>query len=52
MAVREWLLKQEADFYGDGIFELVPNWGKCINVLWDYAEKLRYFNGINELQLT
>jgi hypothetical protein len=30
---------QEPDFYGDGIFKLVPRGDKGISVLGDYVEK-------------
>jgi hypothetical protein len=39
MAVGEWLLMQEPDFYGDGMFNLVPRWDKCIIVLADCVGK-------------
>jgi hypothetical protein len=39
IAAPEWLCMQEIDFYGNGIFKLVPRWGKCINVFGDYVEK-------------
>jgi hypothetical protein len=38
MAVREWLRLQNPDFYGGGIFELVPKWDKCTSVLEDCVE--------------
>jgi hypothetical protein len=31
---------QDADFYRDGIFELVSRWVKCINELADYVGKI------------
>jgi hypothetical protein len=37
-AVHEWLQMQEPEFYHDRIFELVPRWDRCINVLGDYVE--------------
>jgi hypothetical protein len=39
MAAREWLLIHLPDFCFDGIFKLVPNLDKCINVLCDYATR-------------
>jgi hypothetical protein len=30
---------REPDFYGDGIFKLMPRWEKCINELGNYVEK-------------
>jgi hypothetical protein len=39
MAVSEWLRMQEPNFFGDGIFKLMPRWDKCITVLGDYVEK-------------
>jgi len=29
---------QWPDFYGDGMFELVPRWDKRVNILGDYDE--------------
>ena len=39
IAVCEWVQMHKPDFYCDGIFKLVPKWGKCINTLKDYDEK-------------
>jgi hypothetical protein len=33
MVVRELLRMQQPDFYREGIFKLVPEWDKCINIL-------------------
>jgi hypothetical protein len=38
-AVCEWMRIEENDFYLDGIFEVLPSWEKCINVLGNYDEK-------------
>lgn len=33
MSICEWLPMQETNFHGDGIFKLVPGWGKYVNIL-------------------
>lgn len=39
MAVNKWSWMQEADFYHDMIFKLMPKRVKFITVFRDYAEK-------------
>jgi hypothetical protein len=39
IAVCEWLLMQEPDFYHKGILNLMPRWEKCIDVLGYHVEK-------------
>jgi len=35
------------DFCRDLVFKFLPRWGKCINVVRNYVEKLWYLVGIN-----
>jgi hypothetical protein len=44
--------KARVGLHSDGTFKLLPTWGKCISVLGDYVEKLRYLNEISKLHLT
>jgi hypothetical protein len=39
----------KAYFHREGIFKLVPRWGKCISMFVGYDEKWWYFGGISEL---
>lgn len=43
---------QELSVYHYRIFKLVSTWDKYMNVLGDFADKLRHFSGICELHLT
>ena len=38
VAVSDWLRMKEYESYHNGIFEPVPSWAKCCNVLWNCAE--------------
>ncbi|GBL93454.1 hypothetical protein AVEN_59660-1 [Araneus ventricosus] len=38
-AVKNFLRSLSTDFYQDGFFELIPRYGKCINVDGEYVEK-------------
>jgi [histone H3]-lysine36 N-dimethyltransferase SETMAR len=38
-AVQGWVKEKPAEFFKDGIFNLVPRWQKCIAVDGDYVEK-------------
>jgi hypothetical protein len=42
---------KEPDSYRDGMFKLVPRWGKCISVAGDCVEEYRYFSGMLEMHL-
>ena len=53
MAVREWLLMQDFDFYSDGNFKLLPKWVKYTNVIGDCVHMATFwcnnraaFNGV------
>jgi hypothetical protein len=37
--VKGWLKEQDAEFYGQGIEELIPQYDKYLSVHGDYTEK-------------
>jgi DNA-binding transcriptional regulator YiaG len=51
-AIREWVRMQQPHFYRYGNPKRVSAWNEGISALADYAEKLLYYAGINELHAT